>query len=337
VAVALLSPLNLLRQAIAAARQGDRSQARMFLAKVTELDPEEPLGWLWRAALAESPEQALIWINRALDLDPEHRQARQALPRVRLQAAMAVAWSGDFPMARRLFHQAAEDDPASIVPWVELAAMAESPEEARQCLAEVLRREPNHAGAHRCLAHLEKERHATAPVVRRPPSTIHDLIPVEFDLPPEFEDLQPHAATPARATVMIVDDACGIRELVRKQVDGMGLRCIEASSAGEAVEILNAQGVPDLILLDGVMPGVNGFDLCHQLRQRPDTAQAPIVLLAYENGWLPSLRSKLSAFTDTLAKPISPLALRAMILKHCPADDDRTKESWPELQFEDSQ
>src|SRR5436190_6599230 len=89
--VATPSPRHLLRQAIAAARQGDRSRARMFLAKVTELDPEEPLGWLWRAGLAEEAEQALIWLNRALELDPNQPNARHALPRVRMQAAQAVA------------------------------------------------------------------------------------------------------------------------------------------------------------------------------------------------------------------------------------------------------
>ena len=132
--VASPSPRHLLRQAITAARQGDRPRARMFLAKATELDPEEPLGWLWRAGLAEEAEQALIWLNRVLDLEPDHPQARRALPRVRMQAAMAVAWAGDFSMSRQLFEQAAEADPLSIIPWLELASMASTSEEARQCL-----------------------------------------------------------------------------------------------------------------------------------------------------------------------------------------------------------
>src|SRR5436190_9546754 len=150
--VATPSPRDLLRQAIAAARQGDRLLARMFLAKVTELDPEEPLGWLWRAGLAEEPEQALIWINRVIDLDPQHPQARRALTRVRLQAAMAVAWGGDFTTARQLLHQAADDEPSSILPWLELAAIAGSADEARSCLSEVIHRDPHHAGARQCLA-----------------------------------------------------------------------------------------------------------------------------------------------------------------------------------------
>ena len=79
---------------------------------------------------------------------------------MRLQTAKALAWSGDLATARRLFHQAAADDPTSLVPWIELAAMADSPEESRRYLAEVLSREPNHAGARKCLNHLEAEHRA---------------------------------------------------------------------------------------------------------------------------------------------------------------------------------
>ena len=68
------------------------------------------------------------------------------------------------------------------------------------------------------------------------------------------------------------------------------------------------------------MPGVNGFDLCNHLRQKEETARVPIVLLAFENGWLPSLRNMISGFSDTLAKPIVPKALRAMIAKYCPPE-----------------
>ena len=113
---------------------------------------------------------------------------------------------------------------------------------------------------------------------------------------------------------MIIDDTRTVRELVQSQLEEMGLNVIAAGGANEAVAILRTAVVPDLILLDGVMPGVNGFDLCNQLRQREQTARTPIVLLAFENGWLPSLRSALSGFNDTLAKPIIPAALHSMVV-----------------------
>lgn len=299
----------------------------MFLAKVTELDPEEPLGWLWRAGLAEEPEQALIWINRALDLDPQHPQARRALPRVRLQAAMAVAWSGDFITARTLLHQAAADDPSSTIPWIELAAIAGTPDEARYCLTEILRRDANHAGARQCLAHLDMQILAMTPFPprlsemprARVGSTQDLLIPVDFEVPADIGEpaLLSACSTEGRRRILIVDDTPSVREFVRRHIEEMGFRVIEAQDAKDAVAKLEAEGTPDLILLDGIMPGTSGFELCNQLRQREPTAQVPIVLLAFENGWLPSLRSMMSGFNDTLAKPIVPSALRAMVSKHC--------------------
>jgi CheY-like chemotaxis protein len=277
--------------------------------------------------LAKEPEQALIWINRVLDLDPQHPQARRALTRVRLQAAMAVAWGGDFTTARQLLHQAADDEPSSILPWLELAAIAGSADEARSCLSEVIHRDPHHAGARQCLAHLDRqERAATALPARlaalkrtRGPSAHDMLIPVNFEVPADLDKTEQAPVPPLapRMRVMIIDDTQSVRELVRRHIEAMGFQALEAQGAKEAVATLQLEGVPDLILLDGIMPGVNGFDLCNQLRQQEETSRVPIVLLAFENGWLPSLRSMMSGFSETLAKPIVPTTLRAMIAKYC--------------------
>jgi CheY-like chemotaxis protein len=238
-------------------------------------------------------------------------------------------------MARQLFHQAAADDPSSVVPWLEMAAIAGSPEESRQCLTEVLNRDPNHAGARQCLAHLETQRIAMSPIQasapaartrRRVRSANDELIPVEFDVPSDFDEppARPSPLPPdRRARVMIIDDTQAVRDLIRRHIEEMGLRAIEASGAKEAIAKLHVEGVPELILLDGIMPGINGFELCNQLRQKEETARVPIVLLAFENGWLPSLRSMMSGFNDTLAKPIAPLALRAMVAKYCPRNAEK--------------
>jgi CheY-like chemotaxis protein len=240
---------------------------------------------------------------------------------------MAVAWGGDFTTARQLLHQAADDEQSSILPWLELAAIAGSPDEARLCLSEVLHRDPHHAGARQCLAHLDRqERAATSSPASlsalkrtRVPSAHDMLIPVDFEVPADLDETEqaPESPPAPRMRIMIIDDTQSVRDLVRRHIEGMGCQALEAQGANEAVATLQLDGVPDLILLDGIMPGVNGFDLCNQLRQKEEMARVPIVLLAFENGWLPSLRSMMSGFSDTLAKPIVPAALRAIIAKYC--------------------
>lgn len=340
----------------------------MFLAKVTDLDPDDPLGWLWRAGLAEEAEQALIWLNRALELDPLSPHARRALPRVRMQAAMAVAWGGDFVLASRLFQQAADADPDSVIPWLELAAMAETPEETRRCLNEVLRRDPNHVGARDCLARLDLERsiltgtptplsietpkppeaHDAAGETLLPPeidaaapgeqpgSGCDRLIPLDFDLPVDFGEstvITKGLPAPRRTTVMVVDDNDDVRAFVHRHLESLGLHVISAASADEADDLFAEHGVPDLILLDGIMPYVDGFEFCRSLRKQPETAKAPIVLLARKGGWLPREKGAMSGFNDTLDKPISPTSLRDMVAKYCPllSEIERKPASWPEL------
>jgi CheY-like chemotaxis protein len=345
---------------MAAARQGDRSHARMFLAKVTELDPDDAYGWLWRAGLAEEAEQALVWLNRALDIDPDLPQARRALPIVRIQAGIAIARCGDFPTARELFHLAAEADPVTIIPWLELASLSRSPEEARTCLNEVLSRQPDHAGARECLERFDRERQAAIesptpqsldlvppPLPKKKPLFEDDprddrLIPVSFEPPPEFADPSaprsasraapgPQKGTQSASTILIVDDNADVRAFIHRHLEPLGVRVISANGADETFKLLRDPPVPDLILIDGVMPGVDGFELCALLRKDKATARVPMVLLAMKTGVLASFKGLTSGFNDTLAKPISPISLRAMVGKYCTLPADEDTESWPEL------
>lgn len=105
---------------MAAARNGDRPHARTLLADVAEQAPDDPLVWLWRAGLAEMPETALIWIHRALELQPDFGPGRAAANVVCLQAASSLAQQGDLVMARELIIKAAKSNPAALSLWSEL-------------------------------------------------------------------------------------------------------------------------------------------------------------------------------------------------------------------------
>lgn len=342
------SPRHLLKQAMTAARQGDRSLARMFLAKATELDPEDPLAWLWRAGLADEAEQALVWLNRALDLDPHLPQARRALPRVRIQAGIAVARYGDFHTARYLFQLAAEIDPDNVVPWLELASIARSKDELRQHLGEVLRRDPNHAPARTCLERLDAEDRPTPAIPPTPLSIVlpkpdpaddenaandSRLIPVDFELPAEFSDPSGIRNVVPKATLLLIDDSAEIHDFVPRHLEPAGVRVLAAASAAEAWTLLKDHGPPDVILLDSVMPDIDYCQLGHELRQDPDIANVPIILLVNRGGVLPSFRGVQSTFNDRLTKPISPSSLKGMVGKYCPLPTlvDEDAESWPEL------
>jgi CheY-like chemotaxis protein len=79
--------------------------------------------------------------------------------------------------------------------------------------------------------------------------------------------------------ILIVDDEADIRDIVRLYLTEEGFRVIEATNGQEA--ILKAQAErPDLIVLDIMMPGINGFEVAKHLKDDPNTKDIPIVILS---------------------------------------------------------
>jgi twitching motility two-component system response regulator PilH len=78
--------------------------------------------------------------------------------------------------------------------------------------------------------------------------------------------------------VLVIDDDVVERELLHRCLAAAGYRVLLASD-GEAGLDVAARQSPDLILLDVVMPNLNGFQTCRRLRQQAGTAATPIVML----------------------------------------------------------
>ncbi|MGE5279979.1 MAG: response regulator [Deltaproteobacteria bacterium] len=79
--------------------------------------------------------------------------------------------------------------------------------------------------------------------------------------------------------ILVVDDEADIREIVRLYLTEAGYEVLEASNGQEG--ILRAQSErPDLIVLDIMMPGINGFEVAKHLKDDPNTAQIPILILS---------------------------------------------------------
>lgn len=87
-------------------------------------------------------------------------------------------------------------------------------------------------------------------------------------------------------TIFIVDDDQFVTTLYRTRLSNEGY-CVEIANSGSgALEKLNTI-VPDLIILDLNMPGMNGVDVLKQIRARPDTADCPVII--FSNGYVQDL------------------------------------------------
>jgi PAS domain S-box-containing protein len=81
------------------------------------------------------------------------------------------------------------------------------------------------------------------------------------------------------ATVLVVDDDPDVRLIVRQAVEGVGLVAAEAENGAKALDWLNANPAPSLILLDLMMPELDGFEFLDRMRKRKDAHDIPIVVL----------------------------------------------------------
>ncbi|MGH2489431.1 MAG: response regulator transcription factor [Candidatus Limnocylindria bacterium] len=111
------------------------------------------------------------------------------------------------------------------------------------------------------------------------------------------------------ATVLIVDDDPKIRELLRLYVEREGHRVAFAADGQEALAVAR-QSRPDLVLLDVMLPGLDGFEVCQQLRAGSDV---PVVLLTARSGDSDKVVGLDIGADDYVVKPFSPRELMARV------------------------
>jgi DNA-binding response OmpR family regulator len=112
--------------------------------------------------------------------------------------------------------------------------------------------------------------------------------------------------------VLVVDDEPDIVELLRYNLIQEGY---ETFSAGSGMEALNQarKYLPDLILLDLILPDMDGFSICEILRCQPSTANIPVIVLTALAGEMPRLHGFEVGAADYCLKPIRPRDLRKRV------------------------
>ena len=79
-------------------------------------------------------------------------------------------------------------------------------------------------------------------------------------------------------TIMLVDDQMDLRTLVRMTLEDPSVRIVETDNGDDAVALAHRE-MPDLVLLDWMMPGRNGLEVLKALRADPETQSIPVIML----------------------------------------------------------
>ena len=128
------------------------------------------------------------------------------------------------------------------------------------------------------------------------------------------ESLHGSGAPPRRYRALVVDDERDFRLLMTMFLrrSGMPIDVDVASNGADALRQADAQ-LPDLILLDVMMPGMDGFEVCRRLRAGPRTAAIPILMLTALDEVASRARGALAGTDDYLSKPFARPELLARV------------------------
>ena len=304
----------LLKEAIAAHKQGRHSKARFLLDMAARESPRNEFVWLWRAFLAKSRAAAQEYVQEVLRINPDNAKARvwyakllptpAAPPRIESECALcqqrfqgtptqcphchSVLGVGDMDAfltnegARRDLIRAAieriQDDPES---------SSNAPSQLSLGVAYLNLLQSNQA-----LIHLKRALKLSSD---------------DPDINGAVKSLE------SRQQVMIVDDSPTIRTAVSGVLERSRFRPVGAEDGFDALARLNEE-IPDVIILDIKMPKMDGYQVCKVLKSNRQTRNIPVIMLS--GSLIDKVRGKMVGAIEFLSKPFKTEELLKLVEHH---------------------
>jgi len=110
--------------------------------------------------------------------------------------------------------------------------------------------------------------------------------------------------------ILVVDDDAEILRLVQDKLEGAGFEVLTASSAEQALQVIERRGLPHLAIVDVIMPGLNGFELCEKLQEFSDL---PVIFLSAVDEQETPIQGISRFAEDYIIKPFSPRELAVRV------------------------
>jgi CheY-like chemotaxis protein len=328
---------ELLRQGIAAAKQGDRARARALLLEATELEPGYELAWLWLASVAEDRQDTAYYLERALAINPDDERALSWLTHVREQLPQVRKhWKCPLCLGESLVEVEKCPSCKAVTSLRDLDRLLENDECDREALRGAVARLESLRGEevsfevhyHLGLAYLNLKRVYEGITRLRVASQLRPEDDVLRDRVAELtRRREEHAAAVAqleraataasgKRVVLVVDDSPTVLKIVGMALERQGHEVLVAGNAMQALAKLD-EATPDLILLDITMPHMDGYQLCKLIKANPLTADIPVVMLSGKDGFFDKVRGRLAGSTDYITKPFDPSTLVEAVERHC--------------------
>jgi two-component system phosphate regulon response regulator PhoB len=115
-----------------------------------------------------------------------------------------------------------------------------------------------------------------------------------------------------RPTILVVEDEDALATLLQYNLEKEGYEVLVASDGEEALVSVDEK-LPDLIVLDWMLPKISGIEVCRRLRQRPESRNAPIIMLTARGEESDRIRGLDTGADDYVVKPVSMSELAARV------------------------
>jgi twitching motility two-component system response regulator PilG len=123
------------------------------------------------------------------------------------------------------------------------------------------------------------------------------------------------AAEPRRKKILVVEDSPTTRKVIGLTLKQKGYAVVEARDGIDALGKVNEEQ-PDLVLLDIILPKMDGYRILSIIKKTPELKDTPVILLTSKNGMLNKVKGRLAGSTDYLTKPFVTNDLIEMVHKH---------------------
>lgn len=112
--------------------------------------------------------------------------------------------------------------------------------------------------------------------------------------------------------ILVVDDEVSIRELIKFNLEKAGFSVLESGNGADALQLVKSQK-PELVVLDLMLPGLDGIEVCRNLKSQRDTSGIPIIMLTAKSDEIDKIIGLEMGADDYLTKPFSPRELVARV------------------------
>jgi twitching motility two-component system response regulator PilG len=339
---------DLLAEAIKLAEGHHYKRAKMVLARLLKQDPRNAKGWLWFSRIAESMKAVEMALRNSAKLSPGDQEIIGEIEN--LELTKSRLGNGDFrrcPFCWFILERGTALCIKCMSHLVINNQLLRSTATANQQILSkaidrytgVIRREKNaKAYYYLGMAYLNSENWEEAlthldKAVKLDPMRLFFSKQLQMLLNhmastkaitgqnylPQEKASDDAAATAQnlikRNKILVIEDSSTTRKVIAITLNQNGYEIIEATDGLEALSKLN-ETRPDLILLDIILPKMDGYKILSIIKENPEFKKIPVIMLTSKDGIINKVKGKVAGSTAYLTKPFDPTQLVATIEKH---------------------